>query len=96
MRPDDGAVGPGDGGLPLLFFYPFPQETGVSPHAYLLRLRLHRAQYELRYTTLDRVFIAQSCGFNDVSYFSRVFQQKTKLTPTQFRTLHPEKQWIAF
>ena len=66
----------------------FRQETGVSPHAYLLRLRLHRAQYELRYTEQSIGDIAQSCGFNDVSYFSRVFQQKTKLTPTQFRTLH--------
>ena len=70
----------------------FKQETGVSPHAYLLKLRLLRARHALIYSRQSIGDIAQSCGFCDVSYFTRVFQSQEKLTPTQFRALHQKNE----
>ena len=39
-------------------------------------------------TTYNISNIARLCGFEDVSYFQRVFKQLEGITPLQFRRLH--------
>lgn len=75
----------------LLFLSPshfsalFTQEVGVSPSAYIRRLRLARAQTLLRTTTLSITKIAQQTGFGDGPHLARAFQSAFHLTPSAYR-----------
>ncbi len=63
----------------------FTTHTGLSPHQYLLELRLVRARNLLTETELSIKEIAVQTGFEDEHYFSRLFRQKLNLTPSQWR-----------
>jgi len=63
----------------------FVAHTGLSPHQYLLELRLVRARNLLAETNLSVKEIAMQTGFEDEHYFSRLFRRKMNLTPGQFR-----------
>lgn len=63
----------------------FKTVCGVSPIEYLLRVRLERAQQLLLHTTLTVEEISFQCGFNEVSYFSRLFKKRYEKSPSQFR-----------
>ena len=63
----------------------FPQVTGLTFREYLNRIRIERALYLLTNTDYPIMDIAISCGFNDQSYFTKVFKKQTGLTPRQFR-----------
>lgn len=67
------------------FRHTFATHTGLSPHQYLLELRLVRARSLLAETELPVKEIALQTGFEDELYFSRLFRQKLNLTPTQWR-----------
>jgi transcriptional regulator GlxA family with amidase domain len=57
----------------------------LSPHQYLLELRIVRARSLLAETELPVKEIAAQTGFGDELYFSRLFRQKLNLTPSQWR-----------
>lgn len=67
------------------FRHTFTAHTGLSPHQYLLELRLVRARTLLAETELPVKEIALQTGFEDELYFSRLFRQKLNLTPSQWR-----------
>lgn len=67
------------------FRHTFAAHTGLSPHQYLLELRLVRARSLLAETELSVKEIAMQTGFGDEFYFSRLFRQKLNLTPSQWR-----------
>ena len=67
------------------FRHTFATHTGMSPHQYLLELRLVRARSLLAETELPIKEIASQTGFVDELYFSRLFRQKLNLTPSQWR-----------
>ena len=68
------------------------QQAGTSPKAYILSRRLESAALQLRGTSgLDRLSItrlALSLGFNDPSYFSRVFHDEYGMTPSEYQRRH--------
>jgi transcriptional regulator GlxA family with amidase domain len=64
----------------------FAAHTGLSPHQYLLQLRLVRARDLLTETDLSVKVIALQTGFEDEHYFSRLFRLKLNLTPSQWRS----------
>lgn len=66
----------------------FTTHTGLSPHQYLLELRLVRARQLLADTHLTVKAIALETGFRDEHYFSRLFHQKMNCTPSQWRQRH--------
>jgi len=68
------------------FRHTFTAHTGMSPHQYLLELRLVRARSLLAETELSIKEIAMQSGFEDELYFSRLFRQKLNLTPSQWRS----------
>lgn len=68
------------------FRHTFTAHTGLSPHQYLLELRLVHARHLLAETELSIKEIATHTGFEDELYFSRLFRQKLNLTPSQWRT----------
>lgn len=63
----------------------FRRETGVSPAAYLRRLRLDRAQTLLRETDDSIALIAAHSGFGDAAHFSRAFRAAFALSPREYR-----------
>lgn len=63
----------------------FHGSTGLSPHQWLTRQRLQRAQ-ELLLGTRTVAEIAQDCGFADQAHFTRVFARATGMPPSQWRS----------
>lgn len=52
---------------------------------YVNDYRLCVAAHQLTAADLPVVDIAASCGFDNVSYFNRLFKRKYKMTPSQYR-----------
>ncbi|MCL2196093.1 MAG: helix-turn-helix domain-containing protein, partial [Treponema sp.] len=62
----------------------FKEEMGENLSNYLNRLRVEKAQAMLVTTDLPICDIAQSCGFEDQSWFSKIFKNNTGLTPGKY------------
>jgi AraC-like DNA-binding protein len=63
----------------------FKRTAGVTPHLYLLRRRIERAQEMLGRTELSLSEIALAAGFFDQSHLARHFRQVVGMTPREFR-----------
>jgi AraC-like DNA-binding protein len=63
----------------------FKQTTGITPHHWLMRMRVEHAKDLLRQTNIELVDIALACGFADQSHFSRVFFRAEGQTPGRWR-----------
>lgn len=63
----------------------FRSEFGITPIDYQLQLRINAACTLLKNTQLRCVDIAGETGFSDLYYFSKIFKQRMKVTPTQYR-----------
>ena len=61
------------------------EQTGLSLHRYVLKLRIDEAVHLLRTTTLSAREIAAEVGFCDYNHFLRYFKQITKLTTKSIR-----------
>ncbi len=66
----------------------FKQLTGISFAQYLKNYRLEMAADQLLNSTGKVSEIAMSCGFSNLSYFSRAFCHKYGVTPSEFRQQH--------
>jgi AraC-like DNA-binding protein len=66
----------------------FTKSVGMTPHNYILRRRVFRAQQLLEDSKLSLVEIAMSTGFSDQSHFSRRFRELVGLSPMAFRVRH--------
>lgn len=64
----------------------FKNQLGISPHQYLLQVKIDRAKELLLFTDSEVKDIAQQVGFPDPYYFSKVFKDKTGVSPLRFRT----------
>ena len=64
----------------------FTAETGISPKQYILRKRIERAKELLADTEVSIFEIANSVGFADQLYFSRIFRKAERLSPSEYRT----------
>jgi AraC-like DNA-binding protein len=63
----------------------FKQTAGVTPHHYLVKRRVERAQEMLARTELPLPEVALATGFSDQSHLARHFRQFLGMTPGQFR-----------
>ena len=63
----------------------FKAQTGLTPHDYLQRLRIEKAQEQLRQTKLSVTDIGLAVGFSSGQYFSTVFARYSGVSPTGFR-----------
>ena len=52
---------------------------------YLNKIRIEQSKLLLKNTDSSIVEIAMEVGFEDQSYFSKVFKNLTKMTPKQYR-----------
>jgi AraC-like DNA-binding protein len=63
----------------------FHQELGISPWEYLNRYRIKQAKALLLNSNESVMNIAAQVGFNDLSYFNRVFHKHVGCSPRTFR-----------
>ncbi len=63
----------------------FKKETGISFIKYLTDIRLRHASELLLLTDLSLNEIAQNVGFSDSAYLIRVFKNRYRLTPMEYR-----------
>lgn len=62
----------------------FKRTIGMTPVAYIQDFRIKKARNLLEHTTMSMSEIADSCGFKDMSYFSKTFREKTGKSPTSY------------
>lgn len=72
---------------PCHFLRTFQQVTGVTPHQYLLRMRLREAAMRLAAEPAKILDVAFDCGFGDVSNFNHAFRAEFGVSPRAFRAL---------
>ncbi|MBP3627579.1 MAG: helix-turn-helix domain-containing protein [Clostridia bacterium] len=70
----------------------FKNETGENLSAYLLNVRMERAKKLLREKQHNISTIAKMVGFDNASYFSRIFKKQTGMMPKQYSLIGEEKQ----
>ena len=70
---------------PQYFCRAFKEITMQSPMDYVIYYRLEQAARLLSATDLSVMEVAMECGFNDCSYFIRVFKKQKNMTPNQYR-----------
>ena len=58
---------------------------GISGGKALRIFRFHKAKMLLKTTTLTISEVAFNIGYKDPSYFTRLFKEKYKMTPSKFR-----------
>lgn len=63
----------------------FKQAYGVSPHQYLMKVRIDRAKYLLKNTRYTLNEIVEIVGFECPSSFIRLFKAMNKITPGKYR-----------
>ena len=70
------------------FLRSFRRSTGVTPHQYLLGLRLHRAAQRLCSSRDPVSAIAYDAGFGDLSTFNASFRARFGASPGNFRSAY--------
>lgn len=63
----------------------FAKATGMSPIEYVHTLRLEESKQVLETTSLSIEAVANEVGYEDASFFGRLFRRKVGLTPAQYR-----------
>jgi AraC family transcriptional regulator len=70
---------------PYHFARLFRQTTGESPHQFVLRLRIERAQQLLEKMDVPLSHIALESGFTDQSHLTQAFKRHLGQTPHAYR-----------
>ena len=63
----------------------FRKETGQTISAYISYVRIEKSKQLLKTSEIPIAQIGALCGFEDQSYFTRVFKQQTGLSPKKYR-----------
>lgn len=70
---------------PAYFSRILKEELGMNFNEYLNKTRIEAAQQMLHSKDKNLAEVAYAVGYNDQSYFTKIFKQHTGLTPTQYR-----------
>jgi AraC family transcriptional regulator len=63
----------------------FKRSTGITPHQYLIKLRVERAKALLTTPNLPLTEVGLRSGFSHQSHFTRLFRRITGTTPSSYR-----------
>lgn len=66
----------------------FKRLSGRSPWQYLTDLRMERSSYLPIDSGHSIGEIARECGFQDTSYFCKVFRKSFNASPAEYRRIH--------
>lgn len=67
------------------FFRMFRASTGMTPHRYLIALRIDRVKTLLANRNANLIDVAAVCGFSSQAHMTTVFHRMVGLTPAEFR-----------
>jgi len=70
---------------PGYFIRVFKSAVGVSPHRYVVGMRVHHAKRLLTDTNIGLADIAQQCGFAHQQHFTNIFRRMTGSSPGAYR-----------
>ena len=70
------------------FIRVFKNETGTTPNAFITQKKMERCELMLITTNMSVKNIASALGFEDFSYFNRIFKKIMGITPQQYRENH--------
>ena len=73
---------------PYHFLRTFRRVVGMTPHRYVLQIRLRRAAMRLQASDAPVTGVAFDAGFNDLSAFNRAFRATFDATPSAYRAGH--------
>jgi RpiB/LacA/LacB family sugar-phosphate isomerase len=73
----------------------FKMSTGTTPHQYVMRQRVERAQEHLRETRTALAEVATLVGFETQSHFTSVFRRMVGATPKHYREMHQTPLQVA-
>lgn len=63
----------------------FKERVGMSPHAYLKKIRIDNAKELLESTSLSIAEVSKLSGYNDPLYFSRTFKNCVGVSPKEYK-----------
>ncbi|MDQ6423367.1 AraC family transcriptional regulator [Paenibacillus sp. LHD-117] len=63
----------------------FKMQYGMTPHQFLLDMRVNHACELLRESALSQEKIAAYCGFSDIHHFSKAFRGRMGMAPGEYR-----------
>lgn len=66
----------------------FKKATGKTPNEYINDYRLAMATDKLLHEDIPILEIAMECGYNNISYFNRIFKERFNITPKEYRKSH--------
>lgn len=78
------------------FGHRFKEYTGFTPFEYLNRIRIIKVSEQLVSSQETIARIATECGFNNISYFNRVFEKEFGVTPRKYRNSAREEHATLF
>lgn len=61
--------------------------TGHSTISYILQVKLGKAKKMLQNSSISVAEVADTCGFYDANYFSRVFKKEFGISPSQYQKM---------
>ena len=73
----------------------FKTSTGTTPHQYVMRQRVERAQDLLREGRTALASVATQVGFETQSHFTSVFRHIVGITPKRYREMHQPTTLVA-
>lgn len=76
----------------------FKKEVGVTPHQYLMDMRLTAAanHLSLHYGGCNIAEVSYMCGFRESLYFSRMFKKKFGISPRNYLKIHAQNKDKSF
>lgn len=75
----------------------FHQQMGETLHNYIRRIRLEQAANQLMFDPLRPVAeIADQCGYDSLSSFSRAFKQRFGVSPGRWRTADQDSESVPY
>ncbi|RUT45228.1 response regulator [Paenibacillus anaericanus] len=70
------------------FCYLFKRETGKSMWVLLTEIRMEKARYMLEHTDMKSYEISYNIGYDNPSYFSKLFKKMHAMTPNEYKNKH--------
>ncbi len=74
---------------PFYLSHTLKDELGITFIEYLTRVRMEEAKKLLASKALSLQAVAEAVGYDDASYFSKVFKKNAGITPNKYRTRQP-------
>lgn len=73
---------------PYHFIRLFKGKTGLTPHEYLLNLRIENAKKLIKINDDNIMIIGKKCGFVNTSHFSTTFKRLTGVSPIEYKKMN--------